>query len=72
MNFKTLFPVLTDGQLAQLRRLIAEEVIGFNEYGNIGYVGEDFVDETSDDDLVRNAFRDEQRTKLDKLFKGEK
>lgn len=48
----------------QLTALISreiDEVIGDNEYGNIGYDGEEMVDETSEDMLIRNDFRHQQR-----------
>ena len=47
------------------------ELIGDNEYGNIGYVGEEMVDETTEEMHYRNQLRQELRTKLHKYVKGE-
>jgi len=50
-----------------LYAVLEAEVIGQNEYGNIGYDGEDMVDETTDAMFARNDLRAEQRTNLKRL-----
>lgn len=40
------------------------ELLNEYEVGNIGYVGEDMVDETTTDMLVRNHYREDLRQKL--------
>lgn len=71
---KSLYQILDDNHLVVTEELASkakEEIhqsllslIGDNEYGNIGYVGEDMVDETTERMLYQNELRAELRTKV--------
>ena len=61
--------------LVQARKQVVEDVLGVigdNEYGNIGYDGEEMVNETTDEMLARNDLRATLREEIGKVTnKGE-
>lgn len=66
-NAKTKIQAHIKQAKEQLLEQVEAEVIGDNEYGNIGYSGEDMVDDTSEDMIYRNELRAQQRQALQQL-----
>lgn len=65
---------LIEALLIQARKQVVEEVLGLigdNEYGNIGYDGEEMVNETTDEMLTRNELRATLREEIGKLGASE-
>lgn len=57
-----------------IRQAVGEEMLGLvgdNEYGNIGYDGEEMVNETTEEMLYRNQLRAELRQKIKQWQGGE-
>lgn len=64
------YNTLCDEDVEAIINLVDKELIGNNEYGNIGYTGEDMIDETTEEMYYRNQLRQEQRAKLKGVSDG--